>query len=316
VTGGAGLDAAAVIARVSVACGVNPRVMLVTLQKESRLLNRTDPTPGSYAAAWGWHCPDTGPGGTANCDPAYAGLVNQAYGMAKQWSRYRTDPDKYTYRAGQTANILFNVAESGCGVHPSPSPTRRRRPVQLHPVPAEPGVPRRLPRDGDQCSSYGNRNFFSSTRTTSGPPAAANPHHPGGTRSAAPAPTVELPRGRDHRHRHRAHRSGPRPRSGPRCPGSAPRTRGAAATARAPPWASGTAAPGCARASRTGTITGFDCSGLTLYAWARAGVALSHGSYDQVNQGHQLPYAQALPGDLLFWGGSEIHHVALYLGHN
>jgi cell wall-associated NlpC family hydrolase len=62
------------------------------------------------------------------------------------------------------------------------------------------------------------------------------------------------------------------------------------------------------------TITGFDCSGLTLYAWAQAGVALPHGSYDQVNQGHQLPYAQALPGDLLFWGGTQIHHVALYLG--
>jgi hypothetical protein len=46
VAGGTGLDAAAVITRVSVACGVNPRVMLVTLQKESRLLNRTDPTPG------------------------------------------------------------------------------------------------------------------------------------------------------------------------------------------------------------------------------------------------------------------------------
>ena len=62
------------------------------------------------------------------------------------------------------------------------------------------------------------------------------------------------------------------------------------------------------------TTTGFDCSGLTLYAWAQAGVALAHGSYDQVNQGHQLPYNQAQPGDLLFWGGSEIHHVALYLG--
>src|SRR6476646_11384867 len=117
-TGGTGLDAAAVIARVSVACGVNPRVMLVTLQKEFRLLNRTDPTPASYAAAWGWHCPDTGPGGTANCDPKYAGLVNQAYGMARQWARYRTDPAKYNYRAGQTVNILFNVAESGCGSAP------------------------------------------------------------------------------------------------------------------------------------------------------------------------------------------------------
>jgi cell wall-associated NlpC family hydrolase len=62
------------------------------------------------------------------------------------------------------------------------------------------------------------------------------------------------------------------------------------------------------------TITGFDCSGLTLYAWAQAGINLSHGSYDQVNQGQQYPYSQAKPGDLLFWGGTAIHHVALYLG--
>jgi len=53
-----------------------------------------------------WHCPDTGLGGTANCDPVYAGLVNQAYGMAKQWARYRVDPGKYNYRAGQTVTIF------------------------------------------------------------------------------------------------------------------------------------------------------------------------------------------------------------------
>ena len=48
-----------------------------------------------------WHCPDTGLGGTANCDPVYAGLVNQAYGMAKQWARYRVDPGKYNYQPGR-----------------------------------------------------------------------------------------------------------------------------------------------------------------------------------------------------------------------
>ena len=77
--------------------------------------DRTDPTASTYDAAWGWHCPDTGPGGSANCDPAYAGFFNQGYGMAKQWSRYKLDPEKYNYRAGQTVDILWNVAESGCG---------------------------------------------------------------------------------------------------------------------------------------------------------------------------------------------------------
>ena len=89
------------------------QVMLVTLQKESQLLDRTDPTETTYNAAWGWHCPDTGPGGTANCDPAYAGLVNQAYGMAKQWARYRVDPGKYNYQAGQTVTIFLGPLEPG-----------------------------------------------------------------------------------------------------------------------------------------------------------------------------------------------------------
>ena len=38
------MDAATVIATVSTACGINPACMLVTLQKESQLLDRTDPT--------------------------------------------------------------------------------------------------------------------------------------------------------------------------------------------------------------------------------------------------------------------------------
>jgi hypothetical protein len=70
IPGGADLDAATVISTVTQACGINPQVMLITLQKESRLLDRTDPTESTYNAAWGWHCPDTGPGGSANCDPA------------------------------------------------------------------------------------------------------------------------------------------------------------------------------------------------------------------------------------------------------
>jgi hypothetical protein len=115
IPGGADLDAATVISTVTQACGINPQVMLITLQKESRLLDRTDPTESTYNAAWGWHCPDTGPGGSANCDPAYAGFFNQGYGMAKQWSRYRVDPDKYNYKAGQIVDIAWNVAESGCG---------------------------------------------------------------------------------------------------------------------------------------------------------------------------------------------------------
>lgn len=63
--------------------------------------------------------------------------------------------------------------------------------------------------------------------------------------------------------------------------------------------------------------TGFDCSGLTEYAWAQAGIAIGGDSRTQFAAGgNEHPYSEALPGDLLFWGGSyhSIHHVALYLG--
>ncbi|MCW2759935.1 MAG: hypothetical protein JWR85_136, partial [Marmoricola sp.] len=62
----------------------------------------------------------------------------------------------------------------------------------------------------------------------------------------------------------------------------------------------------------------FDCSGLTMMAWARGGIALPHYSVAQFAQSTRVSMADARPGDLLFWSSngspSGIHHVALYLG--
>jgi cell wall-associated NlpC family hydrolase len=61
---------------------------------------------------------------------------------------------------------------------------------------------------------------------------------------------------------------------------------------------------------------GFDCSGLMVYAFAGAGIALPHYSGYQYLAGRHVPLAAAEPGDLLFWGGEAgVHHVALYLGN-
>jgi cell wall-associated NlpC family hydrolase len=61
--------------------------------------------------------------------------------------------------------------------------------------------------------------------------------------------------------------------------------------------------------------TGFDCSGLMMYAFGAAGIDLPHYSGYQYDQGKKVPVSQAKPGDLLFWAESgDIHHVALYLG--
>ncbi|MER6507847.1 NlpC/P60 family protein [Nonomuraea sp. NPDC001636] len=68
----------------------------------------------------------------------------------------------------------------------------------------------------------------------------------------------------------------------------------------------------------TGANTrGFDCSGLTLYAWSKAGVRLAHYTGTQFRQGRRVPLASRRKGDLLFFGGpGDPTHVALYLGDN
>jgi cell wall-associated NlpC family hydrolase len=58
---------------------------------------------------------------------------------------------------------------------------------------------------------------------------------------------------------------------------------------------------------------GFDCSGLTMWAWGQAGVGLPHNSAAQYGSLPHLSPDQAQPGDLLFYH-SPISHVAMYLG--
>jgi cell wall-associated NlpC family hydrolase len=58
----------------------------------------------------------------------------------------------------------------------------------------------------------------------------------------------------------------------------------------------------------------FDCSGLTMWAWAQAGVALPHNSGAQYAATPRVDRADLQPGDLLF-SGSPIHHVGMYIGN-
>lgn len=58
----------------------------------------------------------------------------------------------------------------------------------------------------------------------------------------------------------------------------------------------------------------YDCSGLTLWAWAHAGVSLPHNSGMQYSATARVSQSDWQPGDLLFFG-SPIHHVAMYIGN-
>lgn len=60
----------------------------------------------------------------------------------------------------------------------------------------------------------------------------------------------------------------------------------------------------------------FDCSGLTKYAYGKAGFTLPHQSQQQYNMVKKITQAEAQPGDLVFWGApSGVYHVAIYAGN-
>ncbi|MFI2782301.1 C40 family peptidase [Streptomyces sp. ALB3] len=77
----------------------------------------------------------------------------------------------------------------------------------------------------------------------------------------------------------------------------------AAATQLGKPYVSGGSGP-----------NSFDCSGLTQWAYAQAGVQITRTTYTQVNDGVRIGRGALKPGDLVFF--SNTSHVGLYAGNN
>jgi len=77
----------------------------------------------------------------------------------------------------------------------------------------------------------------------------------------------------------------------------------AAATQVGKPYVSGGTGP-----------SSYDCSGLTQWAYAQAGVHISRVTYTQINDGPRIGRSALKPGDLVFFNNTS--HVALYAGNN
>jgi hypothetical protein len=80
--------------------GINPAVILVTLQKEMSLLTWKTPTQRAYDYAMGYGCPDSG-----GCSAKAAGLYRQIDFATWQFRQYMNFPSSYKFRAGSTYTI-------------------------------------------------------------------------------------------------------------------------------------------------------------------------------------------------------------------
>lgn len=64
--------------------------------------------------------------------------------------------------------------------------------------------------------------------------------------------------------------------------------------------------------------TGFDCSGLTMYAYSKIGITLPHYTQSQAAMGTAVSRSSLEPGDIIFFdtdGNGSINHAGIYIGN-
>lgn len=154
-SGASNESAARILRKVATACEINPRVLLVMLEKENSLVTRTRPTTRSYQAAMGFGCPDTAP-----CNTEYYGFSNQVYRAARQFLVYRQNATRYGYQAGRTNTIRYNP-DASCGSSQVYIENQATAALYIY-TPYQPNTAAlaNLYGSGDACSAYGNRNFW------------------------------------------------------------------------------------------------------------------------------------------------------------
>ena len=151
------------------ACNINPRVLLVTLQKEQGLVTSTNPFwPDSsgnqsttkpldyrYQIAMGFACPDTGPCTTF-------GFFYQVYKAAGQFHWYGNPAGSFTYlKVGSNVNISYQANNSSCGKRNFLLKSQATAALYYYtPYTPNEAALKNLYGSGDKCSAYGNRNFW------------------------------------------------------------------------------------------------------------------------------------------------------------
>jgi LysM repeat protein len=153
------------------ACNINPRVLIVTLQKEQGLVTSTNPywpdskNPGQpsttkpldyrYQIAMGFACPDTGPCTTF-------GFFYQVYKAASQFHWYGNPAGSFTYlKVGKNITMGYSPRGSVCGSKTFPLKSQATAALYYYtPYTPNQAALSNLYGTGDSCSAYGNRNFW------------------------------------------------------------------------------------------------------------------------------------------------------------
>jgi LysM repeat protein len=155
------ITAAELIYDIARACGINPRVILVKLQKEQGLITSTDPSPRAYDFALGMDCPDSPSG----CSASSAGFFWQLYKGVGQLNWYSNPAGPFTWlKPGTVVSRPYfpNYANGPrCGSQSFTLQNKATAALYYY----TPYVPNQAALDnlystGDNCSSYGNRNFW------------------------------------------------------------------------------------------------------------------------------------------------------------
>ena len=143
---------------------INPKVLLVTIQKESSGPLITDDWPflKQYTYAMGAHCPDSGPGGSANCDVNYSGFSIQISESAALFRYYLDNMSQpwWPYKKVGNNTVQYNP-NAACGstvVNIENSATAAL--YTYTPYQPNQAALNNLYGLGDSCSAYGNRNFW------------------------------------------------------------------------------------------------------------------------------------------------------------
>ncbi|CAB4950618.1 unannotated protein [freshwater metagenome] len=168
-------SSAQIIYDIAHACGINPRVLIVLLQKEQGLVQATNPTSYMYKAATGYGCPDSKPE-ICGKGSKITGLFNQLYRAAGQFQWYGDPRGSFTYlKVGKSVSMRYhpdackatNSAGSctkwvnECGTASFVMQSQATANLYYYtPYAPNASALKNLYGSGDACGAYGNRNFW------------------------------------------------------------------------------------------------------------------------------------------------------------